>query len=146
MGAFGQQPAGEVLPLDARRPPRARRSRVQLRAANRRDSPRDAAGLTTHRSSREHAMIFLRHLLAWFRRGRLDEELREELAQHRAWTTDRLIADGMPEPEARRRAAVQIGNAVRLREESRSIWGFAWADSLVQDARYGVRVLRKSPV
>ena len=76
-------------------------------------------------------MIFLRHLLAWFRRGRLDEELREELAQHRAWTTDRLIADGMPEPEARRRAAVQIGNAVRLREESRSIWALriwkSWA-------------------
>src|SRR6185503_7678747 len=47
-----------------------------------------------------------RHIKAWLRRGRLDEELREELAQHVEWKTDSLIADGVPEREARRRAAV----------------------------------------
>ena len=38
-------------------------------------------------------MSMLRHLKAWLRRGRLDDELREELAQHVAWKTASLIAD-----------------------------------------------------
>ena len=67
-------------------------------------------------------MIF-RHLKAWMRRGRLDDELRDELAQHVAWKTESLIADGVPEAEARRRAAVDVGNVTRLREESRARLG-----------------------
>ena len=35
-----------------------------------------------------------RHLRAWVRRGRLDDELRDELAQHVEWATERLIAEG----------------------------------------------------
>ena len=91
-------------------------------------------------------MNMFRHLKAWLRRGRLDEELREELAQHVAWTADRLIADGVPEAEARRRAAVQVGNVARLREQSRAVWGFPSFDSVVQDARYGFRQMRRSPI
>jgi predicted permease len=90
-------------------------------------------------------MSILRHLKAWLRRGRLDDELRDELAQHLAWKTDSLIADGVPDAEARRRAAIEVGNVTRLREESRSIWGFPSIDSLVQDLRYGVRQMRRAP-
>src|SRR5436305_1801604 len=91
-------------------------------------------------------MTIFRHLLAWLRRGRLDDELREELAQHRAWTAERLIADGVPADDARRRAAVQVGNPTRLREDSRAIWGFYWIDSLAQDARYALRQMRHAPM
>ena len=90
-------------------------------------------------------MSILRHLTAWLRRGRLDDELRDELAQHVAWKTDSLIADGVPEDEARRRAALAVGNITRLREESRSLWGFPSLDSIGQDLRYGTRVLARSP-
>jgi predicted permease len=86
-----------------------------------------------------------RHLKAWLRRGRLDDELREELAQHVDWTADRLIADGVPAAEARRRAAVQVGNVTRLREQSRALWGFPSLDSIVQDSRYGLRQMRRAP-
>ena len=51
-------------------------------------------------------MSLLRHLEAWLRRSRLDDELREELEQHVAWKTDSLVADGVPETRrggARRR-------------------------------------------
>jgi predicted permease len=91
-------------------------------------------------------MSLLRHVKAWLRRGRLDDELREELEQHVAWKTDSLIADGVPESEARRRAIVEVGNVTRLREQSRAIWGFPSFDSIVQDARYGLRQLRRTPL
>jgi hypothetical protein len=87
-----------------------------------------------------------RHLKAWLRRGRLDDELRDELAQHVEWKTESLIADGVPEDDARRRAGVEVGNATRLREESRAIWGFPSIDSVAQDVRYGVRQMRRAPV
>jgi predicted permease len=86
----------------------------------------------------------LRHLVAWLR-GRLDDEMREELAQHAAWKAEQLVADGVPEDEARRRAAVAIGNTTRFREQSRAVWGFPSVDSVAQDIRYGVRVLRRAP-
>ena len=90
-------------------------------------------------------MSLLRHLKAWLRRGRLDDELREELAQHVAWKTDSLIADGVAEAEARRRASVEVGNLTRLREQSRAVWGFPSIDGVVQDARYGLRQMRRAP-
>ena len=91
-------------------------------------------------------MSLLRHLKAWLRRGRLDDELREELEQHVAWKTDSLVADGVPEGEARRRAAVEVGNVTRLREQSRAVWGFPSLDSVAQDPRYGLRQMRRTPV
>ena len=87
-----------------------------------------------------------RRILATFRRSRLDDELREELAQHVAWKTDSLIADGVPEREARRRARVEVGNVTRLREQSRAVWGFPSLDSVGQDVDYALRQMRRSPV
>ena len=86
-----------------------------------------------------------RHLKAWARRGRLDDELRDELAQHVEWKTESLMADGIPEAEARRRAAVEVGNVTRLREESRSVWGFPSIESVAQDVRYALRQMRRAP-
>jgi putative ABC transport system permease protein len=91
-------------------------------------------------------MSLLRHLKAWLRRGRLDDELREELEQHVAWKTEAFIADGLPPDEARRRATVEVGNVTRLREQSRAVWGFPSLDSVVHDARYGLRQLRRTPL
>jgi predicted permease len=90
-------------------------------------------------------MRITRHLKAWLRRGRLDDDLREELAQHIRWKTDSLIAEGVPEAEARRQAAVAVGNVMKLREEARAMWGFPRLDGFAQDLRYGARLLRKSP-
>ncbi len=91
-------------------------------------------------------MFIVRHVIAWFRRARLDDELREEMAQHVAWKAEGLVADGVPEAEARRRASLEVGNVTRLREESRAIWGFARLDSVAQDVRYAFRQMRRAPV
>ena len=39
----------------------------------------------------------------------------------------------------------QFGNATLLREESRDMWGWVWLETLVQDLRYGARMLAKNP-
>jgi predicted permease len=86
-----------------------------------------------------------RHLIAWFRRNRLDDELRDELAQHVAWRTQALIDEGVPAVEARRQAALTVGNVTKLKEDAREMWGFPAVDSIVQDLQYGARLLRRSP-
>jgi predicted permease len=90
-------------------------------------------------------MRLIRHLWAWLRRGRLDDEMREELAQHAAWKAAALEADGLPSAEARRQAAIAIGGTARLREDARAIWGFPALDSVAQDIRYGVRQIARTP-
>ena len=38
-----------------------------------------------------------------------------------------------------------FGSELRLREDARETWGWAWLDRLRQDLLYGIRVLRNSP-
>ncbi len=88
---------------------------------------------------------FLRHLAAWLRRDRLDDEMRAELAQHVAWKTQALVDEGVPHDEAHRRARLAVGNLTRLKEEARDLWGFPALETFLQDLRYGLRLLRRSP-
>jgi predicted permease len=64
-------------------------------------------------------------------RGRLEREMADEMAWHR----EQMRADGRGD----------FGSDLRLREETREIWGWAWLDRLRQDLAYGARVLRNSP-
>ena len=72
----------------------------------------------------------VRRLQYLFNRGRLEKELAEEMEAHRQSAAER---------------GGSFGNTLRLREEARDAWGWTWIDRLVQDLRYAVRVLRKSP-
>ena len=63
-------------------------------------------------------------------RSRLDRELDEEMAAHRA------MKDA---------GEVPFGNTRRLREEAAEAWGWGWWDQLRQDFTFGARMLRKSP-
>lgn len=75
------------------------------------------------------------------RNGELDEELRSHI-QHRA---DDLERGGMARAEAERRARVEFGGYQHYREESYDAAGGHFFERLVQDVRYGLRVLVKSP-
>ena len=80
-----------------------------------------------------------------FSRRRLDRDLSEEMREHLEEKIEELVASGMPAEEARFEAQRQFGNALRLREESRDVWGFRWLEALMQDLRYGLRQLRRNP-
>jgi hypothetical protein len=83
-------------------------------------------------------------LLNRFRRGALERTLDRELQYH----FDRRVADlttsGIPEAEARRRVAIELGLA-QVWEEVRDVWLTRWLRDFLYDLRYSARSLRHSP-
>ncbi len=73
----------------------------------------------------------LRRIGYLLNRRRLEREMADEMAYHRE----------LMSPERR----TEFGSDLRLREDAREVWGWAWLDRLRQDLAYGARVLRNSP-
>jgi predicted permease len=71
----------------------------------------------------------------------MNEELRSHI-QHRA---DDLERSGMTRAEAERRARIEFGGFEKFRAESHEAMGGNFLETLAQDARLSLRVLRKSP-
>ena len=88
-------------------------------------------------------------LKSWMRamsqRGRLEADMEAELAEHVTQRTVDLMRAGMTREEAMRQARVELGPALKHKEEMRASLGLRWFDELVNDLRYAVRLLRKSP-
>lgn len=75
----------------------------------------------------------------------VDREVDAELAFHVEMQTEANRARGMNLDDARRAALHSLGGADQVKEAVRDSRGM-WLDSVWQDVRYGVRVLRRSPV
>ena len=84
-------------------------------------------------------------ILNWFRLRRLDGDLDRELQYHIDRRVTDLIHSGLPEPEARRRAALELGGATQVREEVRDIWLTRWLRDFVCDLRLSARSFLRSP-
>src|SRR5690242_6478441 len=78
-------------------------------------------------------MKLLKRIRYWFRRGRMDTELAEEMEFHRAM----LAANGS--------ASSVMGNATLAREDARAVWIWPWLESIGQDLVYGMRTMRREP-
>jgi predicted permease len=78
-------------------------------------------------------------------RKEFDREMDEELRLHRGMKERELVEAGESPEEAHFAAQRRVGNTLRLREESREAWGWNWLEHFLQDVRFGVRMLRKSP-
>ena len=84
-------------------------------------------------------------LRSLFRRSRVEQELDEELQYHVERKTAEFLAQGMP-PEDARHAAMRAMDGLELRKEQcRDARGVNFLETLLQDVRFGLRVLRKSP-
>ncbi len=84
-------------------------------------------------------------LRALFRSKALEAELDEELRLHFDLQVDEYLKSGMPQEEAYRRARLAFGGLDQVKEQCRDARGIRHLESLVQDVRYGFRMLRKSP-
>jgi putative ABC transport system permease protein len=80
----------------------------------------------------------------WLRK-KLEEELEKELRFHLDQHTADLIAQGFDPEEARRRARLALGGPEQVKEHCRDARGTRWLDDLLQDLRYGARMLMKNP-
>lgn len=89
---------------------------------------------------------FLRRCLARLRRGRLDDELRDEIEQHIALRREQLVDAGMDPEDAACEARRRFGNPLVIREDVRRLWSLGPLDTLVQDVRFSARVLRRTPL
>ncbi len=79
------------------------------------------------------------------RRDQLDRELDDELRFHVEMNARQERAQGASDAEAQRAARLRLGNAARLREESRAVFGFPRLESLARDASLAMRRLRRAP-
>jgi MacB-like periplasmic core domain len=82
---------------------------------------------------------------ALFRRTLVENELEEELHAHIQDRANDLERSGIPGAEAERRARLEFGGYQKFKEECREAQGAQFLDTLIQDLRYGMRVLRKNP-
>jgi predicted permease len=78
------------------------------------------------------------------KKGR-DDEIEREIRTHLDLEAEERIADGMSETDARYAAHRAFGNVTRTKEDVRAVWSRRWLEELVQDVRYALRTLRKSP-
>ncbi|MHB8640711.1 MAG: ADOP family duplicated permease [Candidatus Acidiferrales bacterium] len=84
-------------------------------------------------------------LRALFRRSAVESELDDELRFHFEQQVEKLVQSGLPLPEARRRARLVIGGSDQIKEECREARGTHFIETLLQDMRFALRMLRKSP-
>jgi len=72
-------------------------------------------------------------------------ELRDEIESHlRMAAADRVAAGATPE-DARRDAMREFGNVPLVADVTRERWGWGWLESLLQDVRFALRQLWKTP-
>ncbi len=84
-------------------------------------------------------------LRSLFRRPNVEFELETELRFHLDQLIEENISSGMPPEEARRAAQRMIGGIAQYKEECRDMRRVNFVEDLVQDVRYTIRSLAKSP-
>jgi len=94
-------------------------------------------------------MKLLTRLRSFFRRlahrRSADLDLDAEVRAHLDLLTEEKLREGMPAPEARRAARIELGGLEQVKEEVRDARSGLWLEQFAQDVRFGARMLRRNP-
>jgi predicted permease len=88
---------------------------------------------------------FISKLRGLFGQGKANREFSDEIETHIELLTERLIRQGMSRGDASCAARRQFGNTALLEQRQREARAFLWPTTVLQDVRYGLRMLAKSP-
>ena len=78
--------------------------------------------------------------------GRKQADLDEEISFHLEEEAHEQAAAGLSAEDARLAARRDFGNVMLIRENTRAVWSWTSLERLVQDIRYGWRMLRSTPL
>ena len=87
----------------------------------------------------------MQRIAAVFRRRRLERDLHTELSAHLEMAVERNLARGMNAEQARRIALLDLGGIEQTKEIYRDQRGVPMIENVLQDLRFGLRMLRRSP-
>src|SRR5277367_743268 len=79
------------------------------------------------------------------RRKRMLADLEQDIREHLERETQDNIDRGMSSENARNAALRKFGNVARIKEDTWEVWSVVWLDQLLQDVRFGIRTLWRSP-
>jgi putative ABC transport system permease protein len=82
---------------------------------------------------------------SFWRRQKRESELEEEIQSHLKMAAQDRTDRGETPEQARGAARRELGNLGLIKEVTREMWGWASLERLMQDLRYGFRMLAKSP-
>ena len=89
---------------------------------------------------------FFKRLSSCATRERDERRLRDEIEEHLALQTADNVRAGMQPLEARRQAVLKFGHVEAMKEHYRDLRSLPFFETLMQDVRYGIRILCSSPV
>src|SRR5215218_8311930 len=88
--------------------------------------------------------IFSARLHGLLRREAVIQDMAEEMRLHLEMATEANVERGMAPAEARRAALRTFGNLDSIRERAYAVRGGGMLETLLQDIRYGARVLARN--
>ena len=94
---------------------------------------------------REGFGALLHRIAALFRRRRLEKDLDDELRSHLEMAIELNVRKGMSPADARREALRSFGGVEQTKEIYRDQRGLPMIETTLQDLRFGLRMLRRSP-
>jgi macrolide transport system ATP-binding/permease protein len=93
----------------------------------------------------ESFRVLVRRLAALVHSGRLEDDLDAELRSHVEMAVELNLRKGMTAEEARRDALRAFGGVEQMKELYRDQRGLPMIETTLQDLRFGIRMLRRSP-
>ena len=80
-----------------------------------------------------------------WRRSEQQAQLEQEIQSHLQMAAGDRVERGESAEHAQQAARREFGNVALVQHVTRDQWGWLWLEELVQDLRYGARMLRKNP-